>query len=79
LAGLASSARDVVAEAAQPRIDLAQPVEEEQAGLHDWMRELALDEFERGPRAGLQQQASLGALLQRRAAPVGMPQRHRAR
>jgi hypothetical protein len=38
---------DVMAEAAQPQIDLSQPIEEEQPRLYYRMRELALDEFER--------------------------------
>ena len=37
--------RDVMAEAAQPQIDLAQAVEEQQAGLDGGMLEFPLDEF----------------------------------
>src|SRR2546423_340631 len=39
--------RDVMSEAAQPQVDLAQAVEEKQPGAHHWMFELSLHELER--------------------------------
>lgn len=70
----------MVAEAAQPQVDLAQPVEEQQSRLHHRVLELALDELERGEGAGLQQKTACGRFLQcpstiirmdRRAARLG--------
>ena len=42
---------DVVAKAFEPQVDLAQPIEEEEARLDGRMLELLGDEFERGERA----------------------------
>ena len=62
--------RDVMAEAAHPQIDLAQPVEEQQARLHGRMLEFLLHELERRQRAHLEQPPSGRAALEQLAALV---------
>ena len=58
LGGARQQRRDVMAEAAHAQIDLAQAVEEQQAGLHRRIFEFPMHEFERRQRADLQQVAS---------------------
>jgi hypothetical protein len=51
---------DVMAEAGQPQVDFAQPVEEEKPGLDRRMLELPFDELERRERAHLQEPPASG-------------------
>ena len=67
-----------MAEAGQPQVDLAQPVEEEEPRLDGRMLELPLDEFERGERAHRQEPPAGGRAGQQRA-PFLRRQRRRAR
>ena len=50
----------MVAEAADPHVDLAQPIEEQQAGHHRRVLELPLHELERRQRAHVEQPAAGG-------------------
>ena len=68
---------DVMAEAREPQVDLAQAVEEEETGLDGGMLELLLDELQRRQRAHFEQPpAGAGARQQR--APLLRRQRRRA-
>ena len=75
LGGAREQRRDVMAEAAHAQIDFAQPVEEQEAGLHGRMLELLLHEFKRRQRAHLQQAPAGGAAFQQAAPLVGRQRR----
>ena len=68
----------MVAETLHTHVDLAQPVEEQQAGLDGGMLELAADELQRRERRDLEQLAALGGLFQCPAA-FGTRKRWRGR
>ena len=55
---------DMVAEATHPHVDLAQPIEEQQAGHHRRVRELTLHELEGRQRADFEQPAARGCAFE---------------
>ena len=60
-----------MAEAANPQIDLAQPVKEQQPCPHCWVLELLLHEFERREHAHFEQASPRGAAFKQAPPLVG--------